>query len=58
MSASVNISNVSLSDVVAFLEFLVWNGVSVNMVANNVSAIKANLVMYGLEHTFIDYRKI
>ena len=38
--------------------FLVCNGVSVNIVANYISAIKASLVMYGLDHTFMDHPKI
>ena len=49
--------NVSLCIVMAYLEFLVMNGVSVNISANNISAIKANLVMYSLEHAFLDHPK-
>ena len=48
----------SLCVVMAYLEFLVINGVSVNMVANNISAIKANFVMYSLDHAFLDHPKI
>ena len=50
--------NVSLCVIMAYLEFLVVNGVSVNMVANNISAIKANLIMYSLEHAFLDHPKV
>ena len=33
----------------AYMEFLVENNVSANMLANNVSALKANIVKCGLE---------
>ena len=56
--AKISIQCISLSVVLAFLEFLAWNQVSVHMVANNVSAIKANLVLYGLDHTFMDHPRI
>ena len=57
--AKISIRCISHSVVLAFLEFLAWNKkVSVHMVANNVSAIKANLVLYGLDHTFIDRPRI
>ena len=42
----------------AFLEFLAWNQVFVHMIANHVSAIKVNLVMYGLEYEFMDHPRI
>ena len=40
------------------LEFLAWNQVSVHMIANNVSAIKPNLVLHGLDHSFMDLPRI
>ena len=56
--AGISLENVSLCVVMAYLEFLVTNGVSVNMVANNVSAIRANFVIYSLDHSFLDHPKI
>ena len=50
---------VACDDGFSFLdEVLAGNQVSVHMIANYVSAIKANLVMYGLEYAFMDHPKI
>ena len=56
--AKISVNSISLSVLMAFLEFLAWNQVSVHMIANHVSAIKANLVMYGLEYEFMDHPRI
>ena len=56
--AAISLRSVSLSVVMAYLEFLVSNGVSANMVANNISAIKANFVMYSLDHSFLDHPRV
>ena len=56
---SINVSTASLDEVMAYLEYLVENGVSANMLANNVSALKAHFVMLGLgyllEHPRVRY---
>ena len=43
----INFKFVSLEELMVYLEFLVENKVSANMLANNVSALKANFVMRG-----------
>ena len=42
----------------AYLEYLALNKVSVHMVANNVAAIRANLVMYGIDHAVMEHPRI
>ena len=42
----------------AYLEFLVENKVSANMLANNVSALKANFVMWDLDFNLWDHPRI
>ena len=42
----------------AYLEFLVENQVTVNMVANNVSAFKAYLIMYSLDHHILEHPRV
>ena len=42
----------------AYMEYLVENGVSVNMVANNILAIKAMFVMYGLPHPLLQHPRV
>ena len=52
-----NLQSVSLVTILAYLEFLVKNNVSVNMVANHVSAIKAKFIMYDLQYAILDQPK-
>ena len=52
-----NLQSVSLVTILAYLEFLVKNNVSVNMVANHVSAIKAVFIMYDLQYAILDQPK-
>ena len=42
----------------AYLEFLVENNVLANMLANNVSAVKANFVMWSLNYQLLDDPRI
>ena len=56
--SKIRVNCISLAVIMAFLEFLAWNKVSVHMIANHVSAIKANLVVYGLEYEFMDHPRI
>ena len=44
--------------ILAYLEFLVKNKVSYHMLANNLCALKANFIMYGLDHSLIDHQKV
>ena len=39
-------------------EYLVRNNVSVNMVANHVSAIKTKFIMYDLDYAILDHPKV
>ena len=50
----VDLSNVSVSAALSYLEFLVENSVSVNMISNLVSAIRAMSIMYDLSCGNID----
>ena len=53
--ADILIQDVSLHSVMAYLEYLALNDVFVYMVANNVAAIKANFVMYIIDHSVMDH---
>ena len=44
--------------VLAYLEYLEENHVSVHMVANNISAIRASLIMYGLDYLCLDHPRV
>ena len=56
--AKFSINGISLGVVIASLECLARNQISVHMVGNNVSSIKTNLVLYGLDCTFMDHPRI
>ena len=56
--ADILIQDVSLHSVMAYLEYLALNKVSVHMVANNVAAIKANFVMYGIDHSVMEHPRV
>ena len=45
----------TLSIVIAYLEFLVKNQVSVSMIANHVSAVKAHFIIYGLPFQILEH---
>ena len=47
--SKVYLQSIEVQDIMAYLEFLVQNRVSANMLANNVSAVKAHFVMVGLK---------
>ena len=40
------------------LAYLAENNVSVHMVANNISAIRASLIMYGLDYLYLDHPRV
>ena len=46
--ARISIFKVELHHIMAYLQYLVENKVSVNMVSNNLSALKANFIIYQL----------
>ena len=46
----VSLSKISVSAVLSYLEFLVENEVSVNMVMNHISAIRVMSILYNLHH--------
>ena len=49
---------ISIDIILAYLEYLVENKVSMAMIANNISAIKANFTVYGLEYTLLDHPRV
>ena len=53
-----NIQCIELQDLIAYLEYLVENGVSYNMVSNNMSALKANFIMYDLKFQLLEHPRI
>ena len=55
---AVNVSSPSLEDIMAYLEFIVENGVSANILANNLSALKAHFVMLGLKFSLFDHPRV
>ena len=50
-----SLHNVNVGVVLAYLEYLVENNVSVHKVSNNISAIRASLIMYGLDYLYLDH---
>ena len=56
--AKIAIPSVNLHHVMAYLQYLVENGVSVNMVANNISALKASFIIYQLNHSVFENPQI
>ena len=54
----INLKLLSLEELMTYLEFLVEKIVSANMLANNVSALKTNFVMRGLNHKLLDHTRI
>ena len=52
----VNVCNLNVSHILAFMECLNVNQVSVNMISNYLAAIKANLVVLGLNTVPLDRR--
>ena len=49
---------VSLEFVLAYLEYLTQNKVSVPMLANNISALKAHFTMYNLQFSLFDHPRV
>ena len=55
LCSNIVVQFISLQEVMAYLEFLVQNNVSAHMLANNISALKANFVKFGLEFKVWDH---
>ena len=55
LCSKIMLQSVTLVNILAYLEFLVKNNVSVNMVANHVSAIKAKFIMFDLDYAILDH---
>ena len=53
-----NIHSIQFLDLIAYLEYLVENGVSCNMVSNNISALKASFIMYNLKFHLLEHPHI
>ena len=47
-------TEITLHEVLAYLEYLSENNVSCNMLANNISALKANFIMYSLQYELME----
>ena len=58
MFAKVPLSEISVSVALSYLEFLVENGVSVNMTKNHIAAIKAMFIVHNLEYGSWEHPKV
>ena len=58
LCSNIVIQSISLQEVMAYLEFLVQTNVSANMLANNISALKANFVKFGLKFKVWDHPRV
>ena len=58
LCCGVNVASPTLPVLMAYLEYLVKNSVSVNMIANHVSALKAQFIMYGLPFQLLEHPEI
>ena len=56
--SDINPSKITLQEVLAYLEYLLENGVSCNMLSNNISALKANFIMYSLHYELMDQPQV
>ena len=54
----VSVHHLSVDIMIAYLESLAENNVSVNMVANHISALKASFILHGLDHILLDHPKV
>ena len=56
--SKISLQEISIDVTLAYLEYLVENKVSMAMIADNISAIKANFTLYGLEHSLLDHPRV
>ena len=55
---NLNVKNLDVHGILAFMECLHVNQVSVNMISNYLSAIRAKLVVLGLNPSALDHKKV
>ena len=55
---SLSINKVTLVHILAYMEFLAKNNVSVPMLANHISALKAKFTLYDLNFQLLDHPKV
>ena len=55
---NLNVVNLDVDGILAYMECLNANHVCVNMIANHLAKIKAKLVVLGLNPTPLDHKKI
>ena len=53
-----NMFELNDSHILSYLEYLITQGVSVNMLANNISACRAKFVMHGLHFPLWDHPNV
>ena len=53
-----DVSHLDVDGILAYLECLNFNKVSVNMISNHLAAIKAKLIVLGLNPSPLDHRKV
>ena len=51
-------STASLDEVMAYLDDLVENGISTNMLANNLSVLKAHFIILGSNYQLIEHPRV
>ena len=54
----INLCKVDVACILAFLKYLATQGVSIHMLSNYVSAIKAKFIVYDLNYAVADHRKV
>ena len=58
MCVNLDVSNLDVDGILACLECLNFNKVSVNIIMNHLAAIKAKLVVLGLNPSLLDHQKM
>ena len=56
--ARVELSSISVSVALSYLEFLVENNISISMISNHIAAIKAMSIVYDIQYDVWDHPKI
>ena len=56
--SKIKLKKIVLQDIMAYLEYLIQNNVSANMLSNNISALKAHFVMSALNFSLWDHPSI
>ena len=53
-----DVNHLDVDGILAYLECLNFNKVSVNMISNHLAAIKAKFIVLGLNHSPLDHQKV